>query len=124
MEGFAMTTVAILAENDPAGTKYRAIAGARQSVGSTPGQALDAIAASLPESESGTLVVVQQFRPDGFFTAPQRQRLDDLMSRWRAARDRGNALPEAERAELEALIDGELRAAVARAVAIAQEQPE
>jgi hypothetical protein len=33
-------------------------------VGDTPGQALDAIAAVLPQADAGTLVVVQQFRPE------------------------------------------------------------
>ena len=118
-----MTTVAILAETHTGVAKYRAIAGLQQSVGSTPGQALDAITEVLPENEAGTLVVVQQFRPDGFFNSAQRQRLDELMSRWRTARNSGNPLPETERTELEALIDAELRAAAARAGAMAQEKP-
>ena len=44
---------------------------------------MDALAAQLDQSEAGTLIVVQQMRPDRFFTADQQQRLDELMVRWR-----------------------------------------
>lgn len=36
------------------------------------------------DRESGTLLVVQQMRPDRFFTEEQQCRLADLMARWRA----------------------------------------
>src|SRR5207244_931649 len=61
----AMIKVAILPE--PAGSgqvSYRAIAGRKQSVGKTAGQALDALTSSLPDEETGTLVIVQHQRPD------------------------------------------------------------
>jgi hypothetical protein len=37
-------------------------------------------------------VIVQTLRPDRFFNATQRQRLADLMDRWRKARDQGGSL--------------------------------
>jgi hypothetical protein len=93
-----MTTIAIFPE--PLGAQpvgYRAVAGNRQSVGRTAGEALDALTAQLDEAERGTLVVVQHRRPDQFFTAEQQQRLQELMARWRAARDALTRLPETSR---------------------------
>src|SRR5947207_8998126 len=113
-----MTTVSILAENlGTNGTTYRAVAGKFQSVGKTAGEALDALTAQLSEGEAGTLLVVQHMRPDPFFTAQQKQRLEELMGRWRAARDNRTALPPEEQAELDALVDAELQAATERAAA-------
>jgi hypothetical protein len=43
------------------------------------------------------------------------------MSRWRTCRDRGEALPKEEQAELESLIEAELEAATARSAALADE---
>jgi hypothetical protein len=115
-----MTTIAIFPEPlgaQPAG--YRAVAGNRHSVGRTAGEALDALTAQLDEAERSTLVVVQHRRPDAFFTAEQQQRLQELMGRWRAARDAQSTLPADEQAELTALVEAELRAATARAAALA-----
>jgi len=96
-----MTKIAIVPDSlggpEPA---FRAVGAGRQSVGRTPGEALDAITAQLSDLESGTLVVVQNFRPDAFFSADQRRRMDELMTRWRSARDWGRPLPAAEQAEL------------------------
>jgi hypothetical protein len=116
-----MITIAIVPESPgSAHTQYRAVAGQRQSVGQTPGQALDALTAQLGDAEAGTLVVVQHARPDRFFTAEQQQRLQELMGRWRAARDTGTALPAEEQAELDALVAAELHAATERARALLQ----
>jgi hypothetical protein len=57
-------------------------------------------------------------RPDPFFTEEQRRRLEELMTRWRAARDAGLRLAPEDQAELESLVDAELRAATERAAAI------
>jgi hypothetical protein len=117
-----MTTIAIMPETgDPAGGAYRAVAGNTQSVGKTPGEALDALTAQLDESESGTLVVVQQLRPDRYFTREQQDRLADLMRRWRTARDTGQAWSTAEQTELNALVEAELRAATERAAALVRQ---
>ena len=111
-----MTTITILPESiESDEITYRAIAGAIQSEGKTAGEALDALTKQLSEDESGMLVIVQNLRPDIFFTAEQQQRLSELMARWREARDNNNALPPEEQAELQMLVDAELQAAAKRA---------
>ena len=117
-----MTTVAILPISNDIGEKYyRAIAGNKQSVGKTAGQALDALTAQLGETEFSALLVIQSFRPHPFFSADQQKRLSELMSLWRAARDRGQALPLEQQAELDTLVDAELRAVTARTAALMQQ---
>jgi hypothetical protein len=101
--------------------RYRAIAGERQAVARTAGAALDALAAGLPADEVGTLVIVQSHRPDPFFNLQQRQRLAELMARWREARDSGRSLAPADQAELEALSEAEVRASAERTAAILAE---
>lgn len=115
----AMTGIAILPEPAESGqVSYRAIAGRQQSVGRTAGEALDALTSALKGEEAGTLVVVQHQQPDQFFTAQQQIRLQELMRRWRLARDGGAALSPVEQSELEELIDAEVRAAGQRAAAM------
>lgn len=116
-----MTKIAILPEPTETGVAYRAIAGAKQSVGKTAGEALDALTGALPTEELGTLVIVQHFRPDRFFTAQQQERLTDLMARWRTARDCGSRLSALEQSELDALIEAEVCAASQRAAAMLRE---
>jgi K+-transporting ATPase c subunit len=107
-----MTTIAILQEAAAGGSiLYRAVARRKESVGRTVGEALDALTSQLSEEEAGTLVIVQNFRPDHYFTARQQQRLSELMARWRQARDGGSCLSAPEQAELESLIEAELEAA-------------
>jgi len=111
-----MTRVAILPVPTERGiVSYRAVAGAKHSQGSTVGEALDALTPQLSIDEAGTLIIVQSLRPDRLFTAQQQQRMAELMERWRAARDKGEALPVAEQSELDALVEAELRAAGDRA---------
>jgi len=81
----------------------------------------DAIACQLTEEESGTIVIVQNWRPDSFFSAERRDRLAVLMSRWRQARDAGRELVPDDRSELEALVGAEEGAATKRAEAISDE---
>lgn len=110
-----MTTVSILPIVDTSGEKsYRAIAGDKHSVGKTAGQALDALTTQLDETEFSTLLVIQNFRPDSFFSAEQQEQLSELMKLWRLARDQGQELPPEQQAELDALVEAELRAATAR----------
>ncbi len=117
-----MTKVAILPEPAESGqVTYRAIAGRQQSTGKTAGEALDALTASLPEEETATLVIVQHQRADQFFTAEQQARLKELLTRWRAARDSGPGLPPAEQAELDALVEAEVRATGERTAALLRE---
>lgn len=111
-----MTAITILPERiSKVETRYRALAGERESVGRSVGEALDALASQLSDDEAGMLVVIQNLLPDAFFTAAQQQRLSELMSRWRAARDGGSSLDAEEQAELQSLIDDELNAARRRA---------
>jgi hypothetical protein len=100
--------------------KYRAVAGDKHLVGKTVGEALDALTAQLPEDETGTMVIVQNLRPDRFFTAEQQSRLGELMSRWREARARDQSLPVTDQAELDALVEAELRGSASRAAAMLQ----
>ncbi len=102
-------------------TGYRAVAGDTQSAGRTASEALDALTQQLEEGRRGTLVVVQHQQPDQFFTAAQQQRLHELMARWRTAPDAQAALSTEEQAELNALVETELRAAAARATALLRE---
>jgi hypothetical protein len=111
-----MKTIAILPERGE-GT-FSAVAGDRVATGRTAGEALDALTSQLSAEEGAVPVILQQFRPDRFFTASQRERLSSLMTRWRAARDAGVALPPSEQAELEKLVDEELQATGDRAAVI------
>lgn len=116
-----MTCVSILPEPTEGGVSYRAVAGDRQSIGKTAGEALDALAGQLSEGESGTLVIVQNLRPDHYFDTTQQRRLAELMDRWRYRRDKGLTLSTEEQAELDALSDAELRASAVRAADLAQD---
>lgn len=110
-----MTTITILPESiSKDGIIYRAIAGAKHSEGRTVGEALDELTKQLGSYDAGTLVIVQNLRPDHFFTAQQQERLSELMGHWRSARDNNAALPTDEQAELENLIEAELQAALER----------
>jgi hypothetical protein len=117
-----MTTIEIVRENIGV-LPFRALAGDKESGGRTAGEALDALTAQLNEEEAGTLVIVQQYRPDRFFNALQQARLSELMTRWRTARDADTTLPADEQAELDTLIEQELAATVQRAQTILQERP-
>ncbi len=97
---------------------YRAVAGRNQAMGRTAGEALDTLSTQLPGEEADTLVIVRNMIPDRFFTAEQRRRLEQLMGLRREALA-GNSRWDAEdEAELEGLIDAEVRAATERAAAL------
>lgn len=99
-----MTRVTIVAETPGSpDTKFLASARKRESIGPTAGAALDALTSQLDESESGTLIVIQNLRPDEFFTNSQQQRLSELLVKWREAKDTVIALPSHEQIELESL---------------------
>lgn len=110
-----MTKVAITPVPDEHGHVYfDAIAGERHAKGRTAGAALDAMNEQLENTGDSTIIVLQNFTPDTFFNASQ-QRLEELMKRWRAARDAGSVLPQPEQEELELLTEQELQAAANRA---------
>lgn len=102
-----MKTISILPE---AADFYRAIAGDYESVGRTPGEALDAFRSQMAGEEGGTIVIVQEHKPDRFFNAERQQRLAELMQR----REAGRLWAEEER-ELESLVEAELIGARDRA---------
>ena len=116
-----MTKVAIFPVSTATGhIVYHAMAGDKRSHEKTAGEALDALTAQLHE-EVGTLVIVQNLRPDRFFDADQQRRLAELMTRWRAARDTGTPLPTTEQAELDALIEEEVQASAKRTATLLRE---
>lgn len=103
-----MTAIAIRTDQQEAGKRqFRAIAGDHQSLGSTMGEALDALTAEWGDSIQETVVLIQRFQPDQFFTQAQHDRMQELRAR------RPLLTPE-EHTELEALIDAEVDATVAR----------
>jgi hypothetical protein len=60
-------------------------------------------------------------RPDRFFAEPQQRRLEELMAKWRHARDAGRALSPEDQAELEGQVGAEVHAAAERAAAIGRD---
>lgn len=115
-----MTHITILPiPAEQGGVAYCAVSNGKRSQGATAGEALDAMTAQLADAEKGTLVILQERRPDEFFNAEQQQRLAELMARWRACRNEGTSLSAEEESELDALVDAELRGAAARAAAMA-----
>jgi hypothetical protein len=114
-----MTKVAIYRDNGGAEeAAFRALSGSSQAMGRTPGEALDALATQLRDEETDTLIIVRNLSPDRFFTAEERQRLEQLMARWRATRDGGTPLSTEDQAELKDLVDAEVVAATERAAAL------
>ena len=116
-----MSTIAIVSdakENDA--PTYLAAAGTCHAVGETAGQALDALTTQFPEVDSGSLIVVQCFRPDRHFSADRQQRLQQLMQSWRQARDSGQSLTTEEQTELERLVEEEIQASGRRAADAAE----
>lgn len=117
-----MKTIEIVSEVSAEQTLYRAISGVQQATGSTPGQALDMLEKELATQELGessdTVIIVQRFRPDNFFTTDQQLRLQDLMDQFHQVNALGEELTPTERQELETLVDAEWNAAIERAEAI------
>ena len=119
-----MTTISIFPDDPQSSpTRFRAVAGEVQSVGATVGEAVDALRAQLSGPDQTTLILVQPMQGDALFTSKQRQRLGELMARWRAARDSGAAFPPEEQAELNALVEAELQAARERSAALIRGLP-
>jgi translation initiation factor 2 beta subunit (eIF-2beta)/eIF-5 len=123
-----ITTIEIIQEQkDAQQTVYRAISGDQQVASTTPGHALDTLERMLAvqgqEKDEGTLIIVQRFRPDAFFTAEQQKRLQELMDRFHDACATGQALSPEEKQELERLVDAEWHAAVERGTAILRQIP-
>jgi hypothetical protein len=111
-----MQTISISTATNPNGARlYRAAIGNQASTGKTLGEALDALTVKIGSPEINGFLLLQNYQPDRFFKAEQQQRLAELMTTWRIARDRGEALPGDRQAELDALIEAELLATAERA---------
>jgi len=111
-----MTTVAIVpVPKESGGKTYQAVSGQCVASGETAGQALDAFTKQFPDVGADALLIVQRFRADHFFSEAQQQRMADLMTRWRAARDAGGNWTAEEQAELESLVEAESQASGKRA---------
>ena len=102
-----MTTITILPEK---ADSYRALAGDKESTGRTAGEALDALTSQLSDDEGGTLVIVQNYKPDEFFNAAQQERLTELMQLRQT-----HTLSSEEEEELQGLVEAELDGARRRA---------
>ena len=112
-----MTTISVLSP-PTIGSGYRAVSDGVEARGDPPGQAIDALVEQTGPPTGATLVVIQPKAGDEFFTDAQRQRLADLMARWRTARDTRTPFPTSDQAELDTLIIEELKAATARSAAL------
>jgi hypothetical protein len=117
-----MTKVAVYHESaDREAMAFRAVSGRNQAMGRTPGEALDALASQLSREDSDNFVIVRSMSPDRFFDAAQRSRLESLMALKREAIAGNARLTALEEAELEQLVDAEVRATTDRAAALFHE---
>lgn len=92
-----------------------------EAIGKTAGEALDGLRKRLGTEDNDLFLVRDQWQPDDFFTAAQQKQLSELMARWRAARDVGQALPAEDWKKLEELVDAEFAASAKRAEKLAIE---
>ncbi|GAB4462134.1 MAG: hypothetical protein OHK0029_28430 [Armatimonadaceae bacterium] len=93
--------------------QFRAVAGKKQGFGTTPHEALDALMAQIPADETLPIAILPFNRGDAFFTQAQHDRLQDLKARQ-------STLTPAEVQELDALIEAEFDAAIARQKSVPQ----
>jgi pyruvate kinase len=120
-----MQTIAILPDTTTPNSQYRATCGTHQATGQTAGQALDTLEAELATTSTApgeTLVILQRFRPDDLFTAPQQQRLRQLMDQFHTTIAQGASLPSSTQTELESLIEAELEANIQRSQRLLQQR--
>lgn len=87
--------------------RFRAVAGKRQSTGQTAGEALDALLAQENGNVESSVILIQRFVPDAYFTEVQYERMQELLAR-------RESLTEAEGMDLDTLIDAELEATIQR----------
>ena len=117
-----MTTISVWPNTVAGGPPFRAVVGDEEATGSAPGEALDALLARTGPPKGFAVVILQSQGPDEFFPAEKLDRLADLMTRMRAARDAGRSLEPAALAELKELTAEEFRASAARCQAILKRQ--
>jgi hypothetical protein len=114
-----MQTITIFQESGKRKKRsYRAVRGEQQAEGKTPGQALDSLEKLSSSQGENSLVILQRFQVDAFFTQTQQERLKKLMTQLQETLKMDTTLSPAERAELERLIDAELAGAIARGASL------
>jgi hypothetical protein len=119
-----MSTIAVSPDSASSSPMmFRAIAGDREGIGPTVGDAVNAVTGPSAEVGETTLVIVQPMRPDRFFGAEQIRRLKELMTKWRDALNAGAKIPAGEQAELDALVAAELEAMIERTKALGNPSP-
>jgi len=117
-----MATIAIFPLSNQSEPGFVALTPRHQSIGKTPGQALDALTEQLPYDELGTMIIVQRQHADRFFGAAQQDRLQTMMDSWRHERDEGAMQLGQENDELRTMVEAELRAAADRAAELNAEK--
>lgn len=113
-----MSTIEIIQEPS---NVFRARCRNWQAFGTTPGAALDAVArlvAASDTEDNGTIVIMQRFRPDAYFSKRQQDRIRELMAAFHDSRARGQELAPQEKRELEVLVEAEWQGAIERAAEI------
>jgi hypothetical protein len=100
-------TAVHIEEFESSDARFRAVSGKHQSVGRTAGEALDALLAQEGGAIESSAILIQRFVPDACFTQAQYDRMQQLLAH-------RNTHTELENAELDALIDAELEATIAR----------
>ena len=115
-----MKTVLVLPNNQN-GKHFRAVSGEKESFGETVGEALDAMTEELDLQNKNAVVLIQDFRPDEFFSEAQQKRMSELMKSWRKARDEGGSWSDEEQAELEKLVEAELEGSARRTQKLADQ---
>ena len=119
-----MTTISVFPDTTGSPVRlYRAVAGEREAVGPTVGDALKAVTDQMGDPQETTVIIVQPMQPDRFFNADQVRRLRELMTKWRVALNSGARLPPDEQAELDSLVQAELDGMVERTKALAGQAP-
>jgi hypothetical protein len=107
----------IIIRRDAAGAPFEARRDSLYAEGPTLGAALDGLLDQLGETDE-PLLLVQQDRPDRFFTQQDHDRLQELQAR---VKGNGEPLTPQEEAELHALIAKEFRATVERTEPLRQQ---
>ncbi len=116
-----MTTITILPEIEQKKLIYKAICGNQETIGLTPGQALDLMETSLiteGELMDETLVILQRFRADDLFTKQQQEQLQELMEEFHQSLASETEFSAIKQQELTALAEAELEASIQRGTRI------
>lgn len=103
-----MTAITIYQKaNEASSPRFLAVAGSHQSAGNTPGEALDLLLTQEGNTIDSSLIFIQRYALDFYFTQAQHDRMKELL-------ERRLSLTPVENEELDTLIDAELDATVAR----------